>query len=305
LSIFKEEKKMFLSMTQLKKTFVIAPVLSASLLFSACFGLPVAVPRSAPDAPPAAVATAEAPAESSAKTAIPTIPVVVTADWIDMPKEVPSGVVRFAVENQPGEESPEIVRLNDGVTVEQLMAAMQEDMMAALALVEMIGSTRPDVEVVYDLDPGTYLTLLFQPEAAPLMALFTAGEASGAEAPTADFTAQLADFAFIMPDTIPAGSHVWHIENVGAQWHELLVVKLEDGMTLQGLMDIIHESDQQGPPPLDMETWWAPMGAGKQAWVTWDLPAGQYAVICSLPDVAGEMAPHTALGMVRVLIVTE
>jgi hypothetical protein len=45
------------------------------------------------------------------------------------------------------------------------------------------------------------------------------------------------------------------------------------------------------------------MGAGERAWVTWDLPAGEYTVICFLPDLAGDMSSHAEHGMVRMLVV--
>ncbi len=235
-----------------------------------------------------------------------TVQVNVTAGGIEMPSEIPSGIVTFVyqlAEDAPG--MPEFARLNDGVTVDQLMEAMQQDMMAALPLVTMLGNSDKSVggEMTYELQPGEYVGLLFTEEGAPLTTTFTAGEPSGAEEPQAALTAQLADFAFIMPDEVAAGPQTWLIENTGGQWHELGILKLEEGTDVDDLLAILAEQEQAGPPPFEDIAFLSPIGAGQRAWVTWDLPAGEYTVICFLPDLAGDMAPHAAHGMVRTLVV--
>lgn len=288
------------SKKQLKHAFVAAPLLVVSLLLAGCPAVPVQVDTPAVETP--AVTTVETPA---AAAEIPVVTIEIGADALTFPAEVPSGIVSFAVENAGGPEGfPDIARLNEGVTMEQFMAAMQEDFMAALALAEMIGATQPGIEVVYDLEPGTYVAVLSH-DGPPVVGSFVADEPSGASAPEADFTAQLADFAFIIPDSIPTGPHTWQIENIGEQWHEMLILQLPEDVTVEDLLATLAEQEQAGPPPFDMVNWWAPMGAGKQAWFTWDLPAGEYTVICFLPNLAGDMAPHAAHGMVRTLIVTE
>lgn len=319
------------SKKQLKQTFVAAPLLAVTLLLAGCPSAPMPAAVDTPvaevsagetpvaetptaeaveETPVAETPTAEAAeetpvAEEAAEGEIPVITIEIGADALTFPAEVPSGIVSFEVESADGPEGfPDIVRLNDGVTMDQFMAAMQEDFMGALALAEMIGATQPGVEVVYDLEPGDYVAVLLH-DGPPVVGSFVAGEPSGAAAPEADFTAQLADFAFIIPDSIPTGPHTWHIENVGEQWHEMLIMQLPEGTTVEDLLAILAEQEQAGPPPFDMVNWWAPMGAGKQAWFTWDLPAGEYTVICFLPDIAGDMAPHAAHGMVRTLTVTE
>ena len=251
-------------------------------------------------------ATTEAEAATEATLDGATVPVNISAAGIDMPAAIPSGIVTFAyqlAEDAPG--LPEFARLNDGVTTDQLMAAMQEDQMAALALITQIGNsdTTVDGQVTYDLRPGEYVGLLFPEEGEPLLTNFTAGERSGESEPEASVTAQLADFAFLLPDEIAAGPQTWLVENTGAQWHEMLVLKLEEGTNVDDLLAIMASEEQAGPPPFEWLAGMWPIGAGQRAWVTWDLPAGEYTVICFLPDMAGDMAPHAAHGMVRTLIV--
>lgn len=262
----------------------------------------------------AAMLTACTPAATPAPATpaaveIPTVTVEVTANGIAVPAEVPSGIVAFAVQNNSGSQgSPEIVRLNDGVTVDQLNEALASgDDMAALALVSLQGapSASVDNKVTYNLAAGTYVAALFPENGPPMVQPFTSGAASGAAAPSADVSAQLVDFQFIIPDEIKAGPQVWQIENNGEQWHEMGILKFNEGATMDDLMAMLQSEEASGPPPFQDVAFWSPMAPGQTAWVTWDLPAGEYTVVCFLPDLAGDGTPHLAHGMVRTLTVTE
>ena len=299
-----------------KKSTLLALLGAAVMTAAAC--QPVSPTAAAPTTAPAATAeattaaTEEATAEATTDAAAAggTVQVSVSAGGIDIPAEIPSGIVTFVyqmADDAPG--MPEFARLNDGVTLDQFMAAAQQDIMAAVPLVTMIGNSENKVgdEVTYDLKPGDYVGLVFQESGPPLTASFTAreatGEATGAAEPSADVTAQLADFAFILPDEIAAGPQTWLIENTGAQWHEMGIVKLAEGTSVDDVVAMLSQPQQDGPPPFEDVAFLSPMGAGQRAWLTWDLPAGEYTVICFLPDLAGDMSPHAAHGMVRTLVV--
>ncbi len=298
----------------LKKSGLAAALGAAVMTLVVC--QPVSPSGAAPTRVPAAQAATEPataapkpatePAAETGDAAAGVVPVKVAAAGIEIPATIPSGIVTFAYQmaaDAPG--MPEFARLNDGVTLDEFMQAAQQDIMAAVPLVTMIGNAETKVgdEVTYDLKPGDYVGLVFQEGAPPLTAGFTAGAASGAEEPQADVTAQLADFAFILPDAIAAGPQTWLIENTGAQWHELGIVKLQEGTSVDDLLTVLAQEEQDGPPPFEDVVFWSPMGAGQRAWVTWDLPPGEYTVICFLPDLAGDMSPHAAHGMVRTLVV--
>ncbi len=112
-----------------------------------------------------------------------------------------------------------------------------------------------------------------------------------------------ADYAFTAPDTITAGLEMFHLVNQGPSIHHLQIVALDSGKTVADLMDAMKKP---GPPPA-----WARFVGGPNsvapiptdtavAWLT--LPAGNYALLCLIPDSAG--VPHFAKGMVRALTVT-
>lgn len=274
----------------------LAATLSAAiLLLSAC--KPV-------QAPPGG--SADAPATTAA---IPVVTLKVTEAGLEAPGAIPSGVVAVTVEGGNPENMPELARLNDGVTMDQLNEALaQPDPMAALPLVSLLGnaSNSVDGQVIFDLQPGAYVAVYFAPDGPPQVIPITSEAPSGATAPTADVAVSLVDFNFAMPDKIAAGPQVWQIDNAGEQWHEMGIVQLNEGMTVEDVLEWVASMGPEGPsgpPPFAESAFWSPMGPGQRAWVTWDLPAGEYTVICFLPDLAGDMSSHAAHGMVRTLTV--
>lgn len=112
-----------------------------------------------------------------------------------------------------------------------------------------------------------------------------------------------ADFAFQAPDSITAGLEMFHLVNKGPSIHHIQLVQMDSGKTVGDLMTALKNP---GPPPA-----WAHMIGGPNAvpptgvdtsvaYLT--LAAGNYALICLVPDSAG--VPHLAHGMARALTVT-
>jgi hypothetical protein len=182
--------------------------------------------------------------------------------------------------------------------------------MAAISLVQLLGglSVAPGAEqqIIYDLKDGAYVAMDFG-EQGPVTTFFqTAGEKSAAAAPEAEVKVQLADFTFVMPDQIKTGPQTWQIENIGNQWHEMGIVKLNDGVALSDIIAAMsHEEEPAGPPPFEEVAFWAPISQGERAWVTLDLEPGVYTIICFLPDLAGSEKSHAEHGMTRQLTVIE
>lgn len=255
-----------------------------------------------------AEATAELTAQATApagQTAgdIPVMTIKMVDGELSAPDEVPSGPV--ALVNESG-LPVEPVRLNDGVTFEELTATLAENEEAVLDLVSLQGSSENAVgQIIYDLSPGQYVVADTSEEGDALVGPITVGEPSGATPPTANVNVDLVDFNFAIPSEIKAGPQLWQINNKGEQWHELVIIKLDEGVAMDDVMAMImSEEETSGPPPFEMVAMWSPMGVGTTAWVEWDLPAGAYTVLCFLPDLKGDFQPHAAHGMVANLTVT-
>ncbi len=237
---------------------------------------------------------------------IPEVVVEMTDAGPSIAAEVPSGVVAFNLAAAPGAL---LARLNEGTTLEQLNEALtQPDPTAAVALVSLLGgaSNTTDGKLIVDLQAGQHVLVNFPEDGPPSAVPFAAGESSGATTPVADVTVDLVDFNFAIPAEIEAGAKVWQISNKGAQWHEMAIVKLSEGTSIDDVLAMLQsEEETEGPPPFEEVAFWSPNSPGETGYVTWDLPAGEYTVICFLPDLAGDMSAHAAHGMVANLTVTE
>jgi len=111
------------------------------------------------------------------------------------------------------------------------------------------------------------------------------------------------DYAFTAPDTVAAGLEMIHLVNKGPSVHHLQVVALDSGKTVA---DLTAAMKNPGPPPAWMHLVGGPNAAAPTgvdtsvAYLT--LAAGNYALLCVIPDSAG--VPHFAHGMMRALTVT-
>ena len=113
-------------------------------------------------------------------------------------------------------------------------------------------------------------------------------------------TIEASDFAFRLPDTLPAGRVTLRMVNAGPDLHHVAVVKLEGGHTATELLTIV-ESHRAFP------AWARELGGpnavvpGDTSEVTLDLAAGSYAFICVIPAADG--VPHIMKGMFKPVVV--
>lgn len=117
-----------------------------------------------------------------------------------------------------------------------------------------------------------------------------------------DITVRTRDYVFYdMPDTVLAGATHIRLVNDGPDLHHVQLVRLEEGKTLEDLMQVM----KAGPGP--MPAWAVDVGGpntpvpGGSSAAMLDLEAGNYAVICFIPAKDG--VPHIMKGMVRSLTV--
>src|SRR5690606_17084856 len=120
-----------------------------------------------------------------------------------------------------------------------------------------------------------------------LNAVFTANEIVGTVEPQADVTVDMADFAYAMPDEIPAGPQLWEFNNNGNQWHMMFVVDLAEGAGAEDVMAFLGDPAlaPAGPPPFEFapDAGISPIGAGERVWLEFSLAPGEYLVGCPIP----------------------
>lgn len=188
--------------------------------------------------------------------ALPVLTIDVSDEGIVVPEEVLAGPTLIELTNSAGtvdeEGSPilaDVGVLVEGATVDDLLPLLETVMMdpaPALELLKLYGlQIVPGGRLVWDLQPGENLAITTVGE--PLTQSFTVVEGDDDPAEmTADVEVSLVDFAFEMPEVVASGPQVWQIENAGSQWHEIIVLKLQEGMTSDDLLMMF--AGEGGPP---------------------------------------------------------
>lgn len=88
--------------------------------------------------------------------------------------------------------------------------------------------------------------------------------------------------------------------------HFVLLQQVAEGTTTDQVLEAL-QSEEQGPPPpwllpASMET--GSLSPGRSMTVDYDLPAGQYVVMCFFPDPKMGGMPHALMGMLEMIHLT-
>jgi hypothetical protein len=258
-------------------------------------------------APPA---TVSAPAAGGSGSSVN----VIARDYsFEAPSTVSTGVVTLDLQNQGAEpHHAQIVRLNDGVTMEAFGGALMQDPEAAFPLVSFEGG--PSVvdpagssQVTLNFSAGNYVMLCFveNDQGVPHLALGmikpfqVAPPPSTAQAPQASGEVILKDFTFEAP-RIQAGERTLKVTNQGPQVHEMAVIRAN--APADEVMQALANFDEE--PPFEVTNFGGmqALGTGKSGWVTMNFTPGTNVMLCFVPDPESG-APHVALGMVKAFTV--
>ena len=204
-----------------------------------------------------------------------------------------------------------LLRLEDGKTLQDLESAVSTmkptDMPPSWAV--PVGGVNPpdpgsDTRATLDIKPGTYAVtcVVDVPDHVPhimkgMIKGLTVVPATGpsAPAPASDLTVTAVDFSFAFSAPPTAGHHVIKFVNDGKQPHELEIVRLAPGKTLDDLAK--WGQTYQGDLPGSSLGGAAPMAPGVVEYIPVDLTPGNYVALCFVLDPTSHM-PHLAEGMV-------
>lgn len=213
-----------------------------------------------------------------------------------------------------------LLRLNEGENVDSFMAAAASDPsgLEALALTEGFGgpnsvgpgATKASTQV---LEEGDYMLICVIPDDAGLphaahgmIMPFTVAAADGGASvrpvvdDPADADVTLVDFGFELNGDFETGQTVT-VGNAGEQAHELAIYQLNEGATADDAEAWLADPEAGGPPPFAPAGGIGAVAPGGSAELTLPDEAGDYVVVCFLPDVAGDAKPHHTHGMVSSL----
>jgi len=228
----------------------------------------------------------------------------------EAPDSVPSGWTRITLVNHgPSLHHAMLVRFSDGKTLADLEAFMKSGATETPPWLEDMGGPNPPppggTSVTTEmLEPGSYavICVVDVPDHVPHVMkgmskpfIVTSAVSTMAE-PTADVTMTLADYSFTASTPLTAGKHVVRVENVATQSHELILIRLAEGKTVDDLMawGATYEGDLPGASMGGL----APIKPGGIAYVDLDLTPGNYVLLCFVPD-KGDGKPHVMHGMMH------
>ncbi len=244
----------------------------------------------------------------------PTVTFTATEYAYDGPAEIAGGLTRIELVND-GEQPHGLWMFNlaDGKGLDDVMGFMEEmevnpEIPAWLSFYGGV-SAPPGASAAYtvDLPAGNYLLISIEgdEEEVPdvmkgMSATLTVTEsvAAAAAPPAADMKMEMVDFSFVVDGTPKAGPQIIEVMNTGMEPHEIALLSLTDGATVQDAIEFMMAGEEaQGPPSFDFYGGTGPQSAGVTAWYETDFAPGEYGLICFISSAANEGAPHFMLGM--------
>lgn len=253
-------------------------------------------------------------AESEAVAADATVVIEINEEGIFAPAQIPAGPTRVRFVNSGVDfHTLEVLWLADGVTMQEARNAPSPGVPGRIGAIGAIfipaGAT---LETVLDFSayPAYLVRTLFEARGASVE-LSPSRDLPPVMPPAADVDVELYNFAYVMPQEIPAGARWWRLHNNGDQSHEVSIYRLAEGQTLEQLQAQLEEREAgpgQRPSVANyvLEIPALSTGAGQTNHVQWDLPPGAYVIFCRVPDFSTPQwwPHHWHKGMFKEITVT-
>ncbi len=249
----------------------------------------------------------------------PQLVTITTADFtfLDVPDSVSAGLTTFRIKNEGMfPHNAGLVHISDGRTYEELLEFMDKNRGGYPDWARLWGGPSAPIsgegsEATLDLIPGNYAIVCGVPVPAAephymkgmTRPLVVTDSGNNSEAPKADMVMNMDDYSFGISDTITAGSKTIKVENAASQPHEFILAKLQEGKTLDDMMNWFGQviTGKAGPLPTAPGIFLngvSPMDNGVINYITVDFGPGEYALICPFPD-AQSGKPHFMHGMMQ------
>lgn len=238
--------------------------------------------------------------------------VITAVDFaFQLPDTVPAGLTRIRlVNNGPMLHHAQLIRFDEGKGLADLMAHMQSGATSLPDWAHEAGGPNPpepgqETNTTQVLQAGPHAVVCFVdlPDHVPHIVKGMAKEfvvspsaAPGAAEPVATVTATLSDYAFTLSTPLAAGRHTVRVVNAAAQPHEIAIMKLEPGKTVEDMMAFAQT--YEGTAPFKSVGGVAGIAGGMHAWFDVDLTPGDYVMLCFVTDV-NDGKPHIQHGMMQ------
>ena len=277
--------------------------------------------------------TRDQAAQTEAKPTAPNVVSLTASEYsVQAPDTIPAGWTTLRLHNNGKEiHYGHIVRLDSRKTVRDLVDAYAEAIRTSGPRPKWVtrfggpGGTYPgdSSSVTQYLEPGSYVWIcpvedesgnphFGKGEVKP----FVVGAADpivadrGA-APKADVVIRLMDFSFAVDTPLTAGRHTIRVENSGVEPHDLVLMKLAPGKTVEDIQAWLNPERARradaakNPPPFESlgtgAGGIAAIAPGMQSFFETDFTPGDYAMLCMATAPDGRS--HIEHGMIRQLTV--
>ena len=236
------------------------------------------------------------------------VDVMTTEFQFDMPDSVPAGPTVFHLINKGHQlHHVTLVKLDRGKTLADFTALPPGP---PPAWAEFVGGPNTPLpnggqdDVIVDLSPGHYAVICVIPDVdgKPHMmkgmtkALTVTPTTPSQTALVSDLTLTLTNYAFTFSARPTAGRHAIRVVNHGNQIHEAVMFRMAPGMRGEDIADWVANG-MQGPPPGAPVAGITAEAPGRENILLLDLAAGDYALLCFIPDAMDGKA-HAAHGMI-------
>lgn len=264
-----------------------------------------------------ALACAKEPAPADTAAAAPQQVTITATDFgFQLPAApIVAGLTTMTLVNT-GKELHQVtlIRITEGKTLADLMTALQAPGMPPAWAVAWGGPNAAtpggQATATLTLEPGPYALVCFipSPDGTPHMAkgmvigldVQPAG-APAAALPPGEIQLALNDYAFNLSSVPTAGTRTFSVTNQGKEVHEVVVVRLTPGATLESVVGWF-DGGQQGPPPGEPFAGVSGMAPGQVQDFTAEFTPGTYGLICFAPAPDGK--PHFVHGMTMTFTVS-
>ena len=228
------------------------------------------------------------------------------------PSTLSAGMTTLRITNETDRDDDivALITLGGGRTLdaffETMGALMSGELLVTPDWIHFVGGTPIGVDdsrgYTTFLAPGTYYLVSIGADAEGPYAARGLLLPIEVGAPQVDFdaTVTLLDYEFAFDGDLVAGVQVLRVHNGANQPHEMIMFPLPPGVSLDDMLHAMMEGeDEEGPPAAMVQGIWA-MDPGVTVYVSVDLVAGSYGILCFIPDADG---PHFMQGMAVEVVV--
>jgi len=247
------------------------------------------------------------PPTPAAQTSANALRIVVTDYAFTAPDTVSAGLTSMMMVNQGKEPHQAVVFRTDSVkTQAEIQTALMSP--AIPSWINVPGGPNgampgDSANTMATLAPGNYWLVCFLTGAdgkphfmKGMLKSFVVKPAGAAMAmPAGDVTITTKDYAFEVSPAITAGTHTIRMANAGPQLHEIGVFKLAPGATM-ATVQAWMKGGMKGMPPMMPVGGIAGLTMGQTANFTATFSAGDYLLLCFVPDTKDGKA-HVEHGM--------